>query len=93
MNEGNEMEGENPKGESPEPASNPVEGEEGESSKAAFNEAEDAELANAATAEEYLDKHGDILLDYERQMFLDLIHHDGLLITARYYGFIQKRCS
>ncbi|CAD7087672.1 unnamed protein product [Hermetia illucens] len=83
MNEGNEMEGENPKGESPEPASNPVEVEEGESSKAAFNEAEDAELANAATAEEYLDKHGDILLDYERQMFLDLIHHDGLLITAR----------
>ncbi|XP_022225185.2 DNA repair endonuclease XPF [Drosophila obscura] len=44
---------------------------------------EDEELANVVTAEEYLMSKDVVLLEYEKQMFLDLVHADGLLVCAK----------
>lgn len=44
---------------------------------------EDEELANLVTAEEYLMRKDVQLLEYEKQMFLDLVHADGLLVAAK----------
>ncbi|XP_002022063.2 DNA repair endonuclease XPF [Drosophila persimilis] len=44
---------------------------------------EDDELANIVTAEEYLMSKDIVLLEYEKQMFLDLVHADGLLVCAK----------
>ncbi|KAM8719582.1 hypothetical protein ACLKA7_005768 [Drosophila subpalustris] len=43
----------------------------------------DEDLANLVTAEEYLLRKDVVLLEYEKQMFLDMIHHDGLLVCAK----------
>ncbi|XP_062139440.1 DNA repair endonuclease XPF [Drosophila sulfurigaster albostrigata] len=43
----------------------------------------DEDLANLVTAEEYLLRKDVVLLEYEKQMFLDLIHQDGLLVCAK----------
>ncbi|KAH8279533.1 hypothetical protein KR044_011910 [Drosophila immigrans] len=43
----------------------------------------DEDLANLVTAEEYLLRQDVVLLEYEKQMFLDLIHQDGLLVCAK----------
>lgn len=45
-------------------------------------QAEDKTLANIATAEEYL--MGVQLLNYEKQMFLDMVYSDGLMVCAKY---------
>uniref|UniRef100_A0A1A9UPJ2 DNA repair endonuclease XPF n=1 Tax=Glossina austeni TaxID=7395 RepID=A0A1A9UPJ2_GLOAU len=44
-------------------------------------QAEDKALANIATAEEYL--MGVQLLNYEKQMFLDMVYSDGLMVCAK----------
>jgi DNA excision repair protein ERCC-4 len=44
---------------------------------------EETELADLVSAEEYLDLHKVQLLDYEKQMFLDLVHSDGLVIVGK----------
>uniref|UniRef100_A0A1A9ZVD3 DNA repair endonuclease XPF n=1 Tax=Glossina pallidipes TaxID=7398 RepID=A0A1A9ZVD3_GLOPL len=44
-------------------------------------QAEDKTLANIATAEEYL--MGVQLLNYEKQMFLDMVYSDGLMVCAK----------
>lgn len=44
---------------------------------------QDAELANLVTAEEYLLRKDVVLLEYEKQMFLDMVHADGLLVAAK----------
>lgn len=43
----------------------------------------DADVVNITTAEEYLLSKGILLLDYERQMFLDMVHADALLVAAK----------
>lgn len=43
----------------------------------------DEDLANLVTAEEYLMRKDVQLLEYEKQMFLDLVHADGLLVSAK----------
>ncbi|EDW62814.1 DNA repair endonuclease XPF isoform X1 [Drosophila virilis] len=43
----------------------------------------DEDLANLVTAEEYLLRKDVQLLEYEKQMFLDLVHADGLLVSAK----------
>ncbi|XP_034490838.1 DNA repair endonuclease XPF [Drosophila innubila] len=43
----------------------------------------DEDLANLVTAEEYLLRKDVVLLEYEKQMFLDLIHQDGLLVCGK----------
>ncbi|ALC48873.1 mei-9 [Drosophila busckii] len=50
---------------------------------AALESQEDEELANLVTAEEYLMRKDVVLLEYEKQMFLDLVHTDGLLVCAK----------
>lgn len=44
---------------------------------------QDEELANLVTAEEYLLRKDVVLLEYEKQMFLDMVHADGLLVAAK----------
>lgn len=44
---------------------------------------EDEDLANIVTAEEYLMRKDVILLDYEKQMFLDMVHADALMVCAK----------
>ncbi|XP_017045887.1 DNA repair endonuclease XPF [Drosophila ficusphila] len=44
---------------------------------------EDEDLANIVTAEEYLMRKDVVLLEYEKQMFLDLVTADGLLVCAK----------
>lgn len=44
---------------------------------------EDDELANIVTAEEYLMRKDVVLLEYEKQMYLDLVIEDGLLVCAK----------
>lgn len=44
----------------------------------------DDDLLKMISAEEYLmDKSSCLLLDYERQMFLDMSHADALLVAAK----------
>lgn len=43
----------------------------------------DEDLANIVTAEEYLMRKDVVLLDYERQMFLDMVHADALMVCAK----------
>lgn len=43
----------------------------------------DKDLVNVTTAEEYLLNKGNLLLNYERQMFLDMAHEDALLVAAK----------
>ncbi|XP_030381828.1 DNA repair endonuclease XPF [Scaptodrosophila lebanonensis] len=50
---------------------------------AAAEQEEDKELANIVTAEEYLMRKDVVLLEYEKQMFLDLVYADGLLVCAK----------
>ncbi|KAI8036181.1 DNA repair endonuclease XPF [Drosophila gunungcola] len=44
---------------------------------------EDEDLANIVTAEEYLMCKDVVLLEYEKQMFLDQVQADGLLVCAK----------
>nr|XP_016939450.1 DNA repair endonuclease XPF [Drosophila suzukii]XP_016939451.1 DNA repair endonuclease XPF [Drosophila suzukii]XP_016939452.1 DNA repair endonuclease XPF [Drosophila suzukii] len=44
---------------------------------------EDEDLANIVTAEEYLMCKDVVLLEYEKQMFLDQVQEDGLLVCAK----------
>lgn len=44
---------------------------------------DDNDMVNAATAEEFLDKRGVPMLPYQKQMFLDMIYSDGLLVCAK----------
>ncbi|XP_054730042.1 DNA repair endonuclease XPF [Anastrepha obliqua] len=44
---------------------------------------DDAELANIMTAEEYLQRKDVQMLAYERQMFLDIVNSDGLIVCAK----------
>ncbi|XP_013114075.1 DNA repair endonuclease XPF [Stomoxys calcitrans] len=44
---------------------------------------EDEDLANIVTAEEYLMRKDVVLLDYEKQMFLDMVHADALMVCAK----------
>ncbi|XP_070144503.1 DNA repair endonuclease XPF isoform X2 [Drosophila kikkawai] len=44
---------------------------------------EDEDLATIVTAEEYLMHKDVVLLEYEKQMFLDTVHADGLLVCAK----------
>ncbi|EDW86329.1 uncharacterized protein Dwil_GK17500 [Drosophila willistoni] len=48
---------------------------------------EDEELANVVTAEEYLMRKDVVLLEYEKQMFLDMVQADGLLVCAKGLSF------
>lgn len=43
----------------------------------------DGILSAVVTAQEYID-NCKYMLEYERQMFLDMCHSDGLLIAAKY---------
>jgi len=47
------------------------------------NICEDDDLANVATAEEYLIRKKINFLEYEKQMFLDMINSDGLVVCAK----------
>ncbi|XP_055923295.1 DNA repair endonuclease XPF [Eupeodes corollae] len=44
---------------------------------------EENDLANVLTAEEYLTQKNIVLLDYERQMFVDMVQSDGLVVCAK----------
>uniref|UniRef100_A0A0K8UYR4 DNA repair endonuclease XPF n=1 Tax=Bactrocera latifrons TaxID=174628 RepID=A0A0K8UYR4_BACLA len=44
---------------------------------------DDATLANVMTAEEYLQRKDVIMLEYEKQMFLDIVGSDGLTVCAK----------
>lgn len=44
---------------------------------------DDEDLANIVTAEEYLMRKDVVLLDYERQMFLDMVNADALMVCAK----------
>ncbi|XP_073834660.1 DNA repair endonuclease XPF-like [Musca autumnalis] len=52
-------------------------------SKKAVQKQEDEDLVNIVTAEKYLMRKDVILLDYEKQMFLDMVHADALLVSAK----------
>lgn len=52
-------------------------------SAAAKEKQEDEDLANIVTAEEYLMRKDVVLLDYEKQMFLDMVHADALMVCAK----------
>lgn len=54
------------------------------SSAEAIEKQEDEDLANIVTAEEYLMRKDVVLLDYEKQMFLDTVHADALMVCAKY---------
>ncbi|XP_065364962.1 DNA repair endonuclease XPF [Calliphora vicina] len=53
------------------------------SSAEAIEKQEDEDLANIVTAEEYLMRKDVVLLDYEKQMFLDTVHADALMVCAK----------
>ena len=42
-------------------------------------------LSEAVSAEEFLEKKGFGMLPYQKQMFLDMIYSDGLLVCAKYF--------
>ncbi|XP_036339541.1 DNA repair endonuclease XPF [Rhagoletis pomonella] len=44
---------------------------------------DDADLANVMTAEEYLQRKDVQMLEYERQIFLDIVNADGLIVCAK----------
>lgn len=44
---------------------------------------EDEDLANIVTAEEYLMRKDVVLLDFEKQMFLDMVHADALMVCGK----------
>lgn len=44
---------------------------------------DDETLANVMTAEEYLQRKDVIMLEYEKQMFLDIVGSDGLTVCAK----------
>ncbi|XP_011193358.2 DNA repair endonuclease XPF [Zeugodacus cucurbitae] len=44
---------------------------------------DDEALANVMTAEEYLQRKDVVMLEYERQMFLDIVGSDGLTVCAK----------
>ena len=45
---------------------------------------EDSELSDLMSAEEYLDANDVEMLEYEKQMYMDLVHTDGLVIMAKW---------
>lgn len=47
------------------------------------NDAEDQELANLVDAEEFIAEKGVRMLEYEKQMFLDVLHSDALVVCAK----------
>lgn len=44
---------------------------------------EDSALGELVDAEEFLASEGVSMLEYERQMFFDLLHSDGLVVCAK----------
>lgn len=47
------------------------------------NDDEDNELANLVDAEEFIAEKGVRMLEYEKQMFLDVLHSDALVVCAK----------
>lgn len=47
------------------------------------NDDEDKELANLVDAEEFIAENGVRMLEYEKQMFLDVLHSDALVVCAK----------
>lgn len=47
------------------------------------NDADDQELANLVDAEEFIAQKGVRMLEYEKQMFLDVLHSDALVVCAK----------
>lgn len=47
------------------------------------NDDEDQELANLVDAEEFIAEKGVGMLEYEKQMFLDVLHSDALVVCAK----------
>lgn len=51
----------------------------------AANKTVEQHMADLVSAEEYLDHvKGIQMLPYQRQMFLDMAHSDGLIVCAKY---------
>lgn len=46
-------------------------------------ESDDQALGELVDAEEFLASHGVSMLEYERQMFFDVLHSDGLTVCAK----------
>lgn len=46
----------------------------------------DQALAEAVDAHEFLARDGKGMLEFEKQMFLDVLHSDVLVVCARYYS-------
>lgn len=59
-----------------------AEEEEEEYTKKAEN-AEEQECVMLANAEEFLSKNNVVMLPYQKQMFLDLVYMDGLIVCAK----------
>lgn len=47
------------------------------------NDADGQELANLVDAEEFIAQKGVRMLEYEKQMFLDVLHSDALVVCAK----------
>lgn len=43
----------------------------------------DNELANLVTAEEFIEKNGQTMVEFEKQMFKDLCYADGLIVCGK----------
>lgn len=54
------------------------------------NEEEDRELAQLVDAEEFISQKGIRMLEYEKQMFLDVLHSDALVVCAKYVPVNDK---
>jgi DNA excision repair protein ERCC-4 len=51
--------------------------------KAGAAEKEDHDMGELVDAEEYLERNASSLMEYEKQMFLDTLHADGLVVCAK----------
>lgn len=54
-----------------------------ESTEAAREAEEDQLMADVATAENFIENHAVKMLEYEKQMFLDALHSDALIVCAK----------
>lgn len=43
----------------------------------------DKELASLLDAEEYIQKHGERMNEYEKQMFIDMLYSDGIVVCGK----------
>lgn len=49
-------------------------------------------MCEVVGAEEFLDKHGVYMLPYQKQIFLDLVYSDALVVCAKYPPNLKFYC-